>query len=278
MLALVVSVHPVQAEVASDVLWSLGVVAVEERLGSGGQIELWTSLGDDRRVVERAMVDTLEPVVACSWRLVEIDEEVADSWRDHATPTWVAADLVIVPAWLPTPDHERAVTVIAIEPGATFGAGDHPTTVLSLRALRRAVEAHARHTATVLDVGCGSGVLAVGAVRLGAAHAVGIDISPAAVPVTTANAERNDVAGQIAVSTMPLADVDGTFDVVVANILAPALIDLADDLVRVLAPHGVLIISGVLEGRFDHVVAALAPLRTVEVDELDGWVAVTLWR
>jgi ribosomal protein L11 methyltransferase len=162
--------------------------------------------------------------------------------------------------------------VLRIEPGATFGLGDHPTTVLSMRALRRAL----RPGSTVLDVGCGSGVLAVGACVLGASRATAIDISPASVPITRANAEANGVADRVAVSTTPLALVDAEFDVVVANILAPTLIELADDLARVVAPSGCLIISGVLSTRHLHVEAALPTLRRTQCDNLDGWTAVTL--
>jgi ribosomal protein L11 methyltransferase len=166
--------------------------------------------------------------------------------------------------------------VVHIEPGATFGLGDHPTTRLSMVALRRVLSAHA--DATVLDVGCGSGVLAIGAVLLGARSAVGIDITPAAVPTTLDNAVRNGVDGRVQVSTTPLAEVEGTFDLVVANILAPTLVELADDLLRVLSTDASLVISGVLDGRYSHVVDALAPAHVVAVDVLDGWAAVTLWR
>ena len=109
-----------------------------------------------------------------------------------------------------------------------------------------------------------------------AAGAVGIDISPAAVPTTTANASRNGVGERIEVSTTPLAEVSGPFDVVVANILAPALIDLSADLRRVLSAEGTLVVSGILATRHDHVVAALAPLRVARRDDLDGWTALTL--
>ena len=105
---------------------------------------------------------------------------------------------------------------------------------------------------------------------------VGIDIAPAAVPVTTANALANGVASRVGVSTTDLADLDGTYDLVVANILAPALIALSADLLRVLAPGGSLVISGILAEAHAHVLSALAPLRVVATDELDGWVAVTL--
>ncbi|MEO7371087.1 MAG: 50S ribosomal protein L11 methyltransferase [Ilumatobacteraceae bacterium] len=254
---------------ASDALWSLGVVAIEERLVGDG-VELWTSLGDDPDAV---IADATGRLSSWAWRFVEVDERVADTWRQHAEPVWIATDLVICPAWIP---FEPAPGVIAlrIEPGATFGLGDHPTTMLSMRSLRMALTPHA----TILDVGCGSGVLSVGACLLGASHATAIDISPASVPITTANAAANGVSDLIDVSTKALQDVEGQYDIVVANILAPTLIDLAADLRRVVAPGGVLIISGVLADRHDHVVEALLPLRRLERSTLDGWAAITLGR
>lgn len=264
MLAFVVSVRPEDVEVASDALWGLGVVAVEERQTVDGGVELWTSLGD----VDPATVDW---PAQWPWRLVEIDEGVADTWREFATPIVVAPGLVVRPAWVPYgagPDE----TVLHIEPGSTFGMGDHPTTILSLRALRRLVTPGC----TVLDVGCGSGVLAIGACVFGAASAVGVDIAPAAVPVTEANAAANGVADRVSVSTTLLEDVAGTYDVVAANILAPTLVALSADLQRVVAPGGALVISGILAEAHAHVLIALAPLQVVATDELDGWVAVTL--
>jgi ribosomal protein L11 methyltransferase len=270
MIALVVTVPAAEAELAADALWALGVVAVEERAGADGAVELWTSLGDDPDVVSAAVAG-----LSSSWqcRTASVDETVADTWRQFAAPVWVDDDLVVCPAWL-TETFGDDVTVVHIEPGSTFGMGDHPTTVSSLRAMRRRL----RPDDTVLDVGCGSGVLGVAAVLLGASAAHGIDISPAAVPTTTANAVRNGVADRVTAATTPLADVQGAYDLVVANILAPALVELSADLVRVLAPGGSLVISGILADRHDHVLAALAPLDVVQVDEMDGWVAVTLQR
>lgn len=267
MQALVVSVDGAEVEVASDVLWSLGVVAIEERIADG-HVELWTSVGDDPTAVTVAVAG---PLARWSWRLVEVDETVAETWRNHAEPVWIDSDLVICPAWVPF-DAGPGVTVVRIEPGSTFGLGDHPTTRLSLRAVRSALH----EGATVLDVGCGSGVLAIGACLLGAGHATAIDISPASVPATVFNAAANGVADRVEVSTIPLAQVDGRYDVVVANILAPVLIELAADLRRLVAPSGVLIISGVLAGHHEHVETALQPLRRTDRATLDGWAAVTL--
>ncbi|HQZ36060.1 MAG TPA: 50S ribosomal protein L11 methyltransferase [Ilumatobacteraceae bacterium] len=265
MRQLVVTVRADEVELASDALWGLGVVAVEEREGEDDVVELWTSLGDDARDS-----DVLLPQ-PWLFRFEEVDEAIADTWRQFAEPVWVEADLVVRPAWVPF-EAPVAVTVVHIEPGATFGMGDHPTTILSLRSLRRLV----RPDSLVLDVGCGSGVLAIGACVMGAAAAVGIDIAPAAVPVTRANALANGVGDRIEASTTDLADVDGSYSIVVANILAPALVALADDLRRVVADGGALVVSGVLATAHEHVLAALEPLRVVATDEMDGWAAITL--
>lgn len=276
MIALVVTVPSSEAELASDVLWALGVLAVEERHDDPGEgmVELWTDLGDD--------VDHLRHVAEgfpsrWRWHTVEVDDTVAESWRAHAAPSWITPDLVVVPAWL---DPDRAIgggpgtTVVRIDPGSAFGLGDHPTTVLSLRALRRVM----RPDATVLDVGCGSGVLAVGAAMSGASSVDAIDISPAAVAATDANAARNAVGDRVAASTTPLAEVPGAFDVVMANILAPALIELAPHLRRVTAADGHLIVSGVLADAHDHVLEALAPMRVDERLTREGWAAIVLRR
>ena len=265
MRQLVVTVTQADVELASDALWGLGVVAVEERAGEHGVVELWTSLGDD---ATEGDVSLPQP---WPFKFVEVDEAVADTWRKFAQPVWIDEDLVVRPAWVPF-DAPAGITVLHIEPGATFGMGDHPTTILSLRAVRRVVTPGC----AVLDVGCGSGVLAIGACKFGAARGVGIDIAPAAVPVTLANAVANDLAAHIEVSTTDLADLDGTFHVVVANILAPTLIALAADLQRVMADGGALVISGILTAAHDHVLAALAPLQVVATDEMDGWSAITL--
>jgi len=248
-------------------LWSLGVVAIEER-AVGDSVELWTSIGDDHDAVSAAASTTLQP---WPWRVVEIDGSMADTWRDHATPVWIEPDLVVCPAWVPFAAGP-GVTVLRIEPGPTFGLGDHPTTVLSLRAVR----GHVSRDCTVLDVGCGSGVLSVGACMLGASSAVAIDIAPASIDVTNANAHANGVSDRVVVSTTPLAHVDGAFDIVVANILAPTLIDLAEDLRRVVKASGVLIVSGVLADRHHHVEAALQPMLLTGRYILDGWAALTL--
>ena len=116
------------------------------------------------------------------------------------------------------------------------------------------------------------------AIHFGAEYADAIDISPAAETMTNENAARNGVADHVVASTALLQEMVGPYDVVVANILAPTLIELSIELLRVLGPDGSLIISGILADRHAHVLEALQPLRVVQVDELDGWAAVTLQR
>lgn len=271
MLALVVDVAVDEVELGSDALWALGVLAVEERSGGAGRIELWTSLGNDRDVVLAAVADFPD-----RWhsRFEEVDDAVVDTWREHARPTWIDDELVVWPTWLGEAAGLDGTIVLRIDPGATFGMGDHPTTVLSLQAVRALVSADL--APTVLDVGCGSGVLAIAAARLGADRVDAIDLSPAAEAMTGENARRNSVDHLVHASNTPLQHVTGIYDIVLANILAPVLIELAADLRRVLAPDGTLVVSGILAERHDHVLAALEPLRVVAVRERDGWVAVSL--
>jgi ribosomal protein L11 methyltransferase len=151
-----------------------------------------------------------------------------------------------------------------------FGLGDHPTTLLSLRSVRPLVTDRSE----VLDVGCGTGVIAVMAARLGARRVRAIDVAAAAVEATRHNAALNDVA--VDVDTTPLSAITGRYDVVVANILAPALVALAPDLRRTTAAQGRLVISGVLDGAHDHVLAALGPMVVEQELVLDSWAAVTL--
>lgn len=269
MLAFVVTVPVIDVDVASDALWQLGVRAIEERVGAADDVvELWTAVGEDDTAIARAGAAMGE---RWPWSVVEVVEATADTWREFAQPMWVDDSLVIVPAW-----QDQAVgdgiVVISIEPGGAFGLGDHATTLLSLRAARSRLA----DGCDVLDVGCGTGVIAIMAAMLGAGAVRAVDVASAAVEATRDNAVRNGVAELIEVDTAPAADLDATYDLVVANILAPTLIELADDLRRLTRPDGRLVISGILAQRHEHVLGALAAMVVERVDTLDGWVAVTL--
>jgi ribosomal protein L11 methyltransferase len=266
-------------DAASDVLWQLGVRAIEERphpadVADDGRasverwIELWTAVGDEPEAIARAAT-----ALGGRWqhRVVEVADEPAQTWREHAAPIRVDDDLVIAPAWRDA-DAGAVATVIHIEPGGAFGLGDHPTTLLSLRALRRLLT----DGTDVIDVGCGTGVIAVTAAVLQDRRVRAIDVAAAAVEATIDNARRNGVDDRVRVDAAALADIDDDYDIVVANILAPTLVSLAADLRRVTRPTGRLVISGILVGSHEHVLNALSPMEVERTDELDGWAAVVL--
>jgi ribosomal protein L11 methyltransferase len=270
MRAFVVNVPVDEVDVATDRLWQLGVRAIEERADADdvGRVELWTAVGDEPAAIERAV-----RALGQRWphRVVDVVDEASNAWRDFAGPMWVDGALVVVPAWQQHTFGD-GVQSIAIEPGGAFGLGDHPTTVLSMRAARR----HLGVGADVLDVGCGTGVIAVMAAVLGAATVRAIDVASPAIEATIDNAARNGVADRIVADTTPAADVEGSHDLVVANILAPTLVELADDLRRLTAPDGRLVVSGILADHHGHVLESLAPMVAEQTDTLDGWAAVTL--
>jgi len=257
------------AELGADRLMMAGAFAVEERETGSGKVELRAPLGDQPDTVA-ARLGTLPAEWA--WRIELVSSEPLDTWREFVAPIAIADDLVLRPAWLPA--LETGTTEVVIEPGAAFGLGDHPTTRLSASATWRLT----RPGMAVLDVGCGTGVLAVVAALAGATAVMGIDIAEAAVQATRDNAARNGVGMLIEASTAPLSDVSGRFNLVLANVLAPILIEMAADLIRVLADDATLVLSGLITGRWQHVVDALTPLYVVRVDELDGWVAIELSR
>ena len=265
IVELVVPSH--DAEIATDRLWSAGATAIEER-HEGEHAIFRTVLANDDEVSAARL-----GVLTGGWslRFVDVDDAPAETWREFATPVRINGDLEIRPAWWDEPADDGR-TVIEIEPAGSFGLGDHPTTRLSADAVWRAVGVGDR----VLDVGCGTGVLSLVAIERGASSVVAIDVAEAAREATMANAERHGVAHAVDASCAPLADVVGEFDVVVANILAPTLVSLADDLRRVLAPSGRLVISGILADRHGHVLEALAPLRVDRTSELDAWACVEL--
>ena len=275
-LSIIVSTTARQVELVSDVLWSLGVVAIEEHWDTDHDVRLQTSLGNDREVVTQVL-NSLS--WSATWILSEVDENVGDNWRAFAKPVIVGKRLVIAPQWssaehidevLSAVDHSREALIVTIEPGSTFGMGDHPTTMASLLA----IEKYLLLGDEVIDVGCGSGVLGITSLLLGARRATGIDISAASIEVSLANAESNGVADRWSVSTESLGRIESPAKIVVANILAPALIELSEQLRRLVSPGGFLIISGVLTQNYAHVAEALRPLLEVDRIDLEQWSAV----
>ncbi len=269
-----VSVPAADEELAADRLWQLGVEAVGVGPDIDGIVELWTSVGGSDAAIKRA-VASLEP--HWTWRTADV---VApdETWRDFASPMTYCDDGIVVPAWQVADFNAPAgVVVTAIEPATSFGLGDHPTTMLSLAMLAaRLADPTANTVSSLLDVGCGSGVLGVMAAQRGVAAVRATDVSAGAVEATVANAALNGVGSRIQVDLAVLDDLVGLYDLVVANILAPVLVSLAPQLRRLTSQSGELVISGILADDHAHVLEALAPMRVVSTTTQGGWAAVLL--
>jgi ribosomal protein L11 methyltransferase len=186
--------------------------------------------------------------------------------QSQFVPVEITPAFWIVPSWHATPS--AAQQVIRLDPGLAFGTGTHATTRMCLRWIAR----HARRWERVLDYGCGSGILAIGAALHGARSVDAVDIDPAAVDATRANAQANGVSLS---AVLPQA-ASGTYDLVIANILAKPLTLLAPLLSQHLAPGAALVLAGILDRQAGELVDAYAPWCALRVaDRDDGWVLMT---
>lgn len=210
-------------------------------------------------------------------RVARVDDtDWTEVWKQGYAPQRIGR-IVIVPSWLDEPMNPGEVA-IRLDPGMAFGTGLHPTTRGCLELLQRVEPMPDR----CLDVGTGSGILGLAALRLGAASVVGLDTDPIAVTAATANAVLNDLADRFEArrGTLPGQAPDGPFPLVLANLVAALLIDIAPALAASMAPGGTLIASGIIEPRADEVLASLDASGFHLIDRLeDGdWVSVLLDR
>jgi ribosomal protein L11 methyltransferase len=216
----------------------------------------------------------LRPIGEVTTRLVD-EADWAEEWKRHFPVLRVGRRLVIRPTWR---EHTAADddVVLALDPGMAFGTGLHPTTRLCLAALEGLADRGALAGRRLLDVGCGSGILAIAGVRLGAASALGVDTDPIAIEATTANASRNRIGPRVRAREGSLPTGQGPFDVVVANLIASLLVRLAGDLRSELAPGGTLLASGIFVDREAEVRAAFeaADMRVAGRLAEGDWVAL----
>ncbi|PAV48066.1 50S ribosomal protein L11 methyltransferase [Pseudomonas sp. HAR-UPW-AIA-41] len=198
------------------------------------------------------------------------DQDWERSWMDNFQPMHFGQRLWIVPSWHEAPEPQ-AVNLL-LDPGLAFGTGTHPTTSLCLQWL----DGQALDGCSVLDFGCGSGILAIAALLLGAERAVGTDIDPQALEASRDNASRNGIAAERFPLYLPGDMPAGTYDVVVANILAGPLVQLAPTISAHVRPGGRLALSGILAEQAEEVRAAYAELFELDPTAVqDGWVRIS---
>lgn len=237
---------------------------------------------ETRRRLEEALwhLGQIKPLPQPDFKLIQ-DEDWMASWKNHYHPIRIGKRLLILPAWVEDPNQGRIA--VKIDPSMAFGTGTHPTTQLCMEFLETTVAPDQ----PVIDVGCGSGILSIGAVKLGASKALAVDIDNAAVRSTKENAQANGVLEKIEARVGSVVDVSkGEFSIrqaplVLANILAPVIIRLFDlGLADLAAPGGKVVLSGILDEQAGEVInsAAAHGLRQVETRQMGDWVAILLER
>lgn len=287
-LQLRLDTDPEHATTLEDALLEAGAVAVtlednadEPVLEPGvGETPLWrqtrlTGLfpaDTDMHAVRKRLPEAL--LADCNQR-VEIleDKDWEREWIRHYQPMRFGRRLWVCPSWLEPPEPQ-AVNLL-LDPGLAFGTGTHPTTALCLTEL----DSLDLSGADIVDYGCGSGILAVAALKLGARQALGVDNDPQALDASRDNAARNGVASDDFTVVLPgdgaIGAWRGRADVVVANILAGPLAALSEELLGLLKPGGTLLLSGLLDTQAEALIAHYRPALTLAVaGEKEGWVCL----
>ena len=285
-LQLRLAITPEQAERLEDELLELGAVSVtfmdaedqpifEPDLGT-------TPLWSNTHLLALFEADTDSDTLIRHLKLLHQDElpaheleQIEDqdwerSWMDNFHPMRFGQRLWIVPSWHAAPEPE-AVNLL-LDPGLAFGTGTHPTTALCLAWL----DGQQLADKQIIDFGCGSGILAIAALLLGASHAVGTDIDVQALEASRDNAQRNLIADQHFSLYLPEDMPQQPADVVVANILAGPLVSLAPQLASLVQPGGLIALSGILAEQTDEILTAYQGFFELDpVAEQDGWIRVS---
>ncbi len=271
------------ARAAETTLQQLGAAAVS--IGEGadaapqfelepGELPQWhqvrlTALfdsGQDFDCITRTLRHSFPELADTPMQLEALPEQDWErAWMDQFQPIHFGRGLWICPTACEPPD--AAATNILLDPGLAFGTGTHATTALCMRWLAR----HRADGQVVLDYGCGSGILAIAALKLGATRAMGVDIDPRALTASRDNALKNAVAGRLDTCLHGKLDEDFQADLLIANILANTLIELKPLLLSHLAPGATLILSGILRQQADAVRRAFEPEIRLQPDYLDDW-------
>jgi len=251
-------------------------------------LEVNDRLEETRQKLEESIyyLGMIAPVPAPSYKQIA-DQNWMEAWKQHYKPILIGQRLLILPAWMESPDPERIA--IKIDPGMAFGTGTHPTTQLCLELMERAIFdiRTSNIEYPVIDVGCGSGILSIAALKLGAQTVLGVDIDIESVKNSRENADINNIGNELIIGQGSVTEIlEGKFPfesapLVVANILAPIIIRLFDaGLADLVEPGGEIILSGVLAHQSESVLEA-AQARGLHVNDqrqIGDWVALSLKR
>lgn len=242
-----------------------------------GETPLWDSArvtglfhGDcNTQQINWLMQTSLDPKPTLRWEQLE-DKDWEREWMENYHPIQCADSLWICPSWKQAPDPEA--TNLLLDPGLAFGTGTHPTTFLCMQWLA----SQDLQQKTLIDYGCGSGILGICALLLGASHATGIDIDPQALSATHENVKRNQIAIDRFPVYLPQACILETVDIVVANILAGPLVELADTLIPHIKIGGSLCLSGILAPQEEAVKKAYShAIHFAPSQQKEGWVQLS---
>ncbi|HSA07614.1 MAG TPA: 50S ribosomal protein L11 methyltransferase [Candidatus Gastranaerophilales bacterium] len=206
------------------------------------------------------------------------EEEWADNWKKFWHPQKIGSKIVICPTWEDYKQKDDEI-IIKLDPGSAFGTGTHPTTRLCLTALEK-ISDELNGEFSVADVGMGSGILAITGIKLGAYNATGVDNDASVISVAIDNAKKNNVEDKCRFFTGSAKDIQGEYDIVVANILTEVLVTIMSDLEKLLKPEGILILSGIIKRKLPEIETALEKnlLKIKEVPEEENWVAPIVTR
>lgn len=189
------------------------------------------------------------PLLAVDFIAVN-ESDWVDEWRKYYKAFRVGKRLVITPSWEDYVPEMASDAVLSLDPGVAFGTGKHETTLMCMEMLEEALTPDGR----VLDIGCGSGILGIAALKLGAKDCMAVDLDPDAVRVTVENARRNGVSDKLSVLEGDLLKVvEGTYEVILSNIVADAILSLSESIKPFLAPGGAWIASGIIRERYEEV-------------------------
>jgi ribosomal protein L11 methyltransferase len=245
-------------------------------------LEVNDQLEETRQKLEESLfyLGMIKPLPAPAYKQIA-DQNWMEAWKQHYKPILIGKRLLILPAWLESPEPKRIP--IKIDPGMAFGTGTHPTTQLCLELMELSTDNYP--LSTVIDVGCGSGILSIAALKLGASKALGVDIDIESVKNSRENADTNGVGEELILGQGSVTEVlAGQFPfksapLVVANILGPILIRLFDaGLADLVEPNGEIILSGILDHQAEAVIAAgqAKGLARGELRQIGDWVALSL--